>query len=447
MWHLRQLISSLALPGTLQLKRQPSIIPDRKHSLPPEIILEIFRHISEFFTPFDFGLNYIIPVPASFKLRAKTNFDTLSHLCLICRLWYPIAKAILYSHPLLLSSRQLRLFRRSLDSNPTLSNLVKGISIADNNRAYNFGFKMFSGRHTRHAERMRKNIRSVLMACTAVNAMSLHISACPYRNSIGNVLQGDFQLTEAHHLQTLTISGTGYYRSDFSAPGVRQLRQLCLHNAEFHSQSFSIQPFNRLQSLQLIRSFCFESRPDVIRALQNAPNLRQLDLVHNFFFVTSDDFLPCPSSLDRLTLIGTAELEILQFWSHLQVEALSSVRELTIGIIDDGDEFLAWTVPPQLESLTVLVYDWAWLAYTDHLGSLLPLVKKNRESSSSEPFKKVKIYIVVGGGKAEGKQFITKCAEAAVHSRTLHTLCKSLDIGMEVNYITTVDEWVKQNLS
>lgn len=429
---------------TLRHKSEPNAQSSPK--LPPEIIWVILESLSEYFSPYD--VEFHICRSSKFKHsaqlveRARAYFNDLYNRALVCRSWYPITKRFLYTQPILISSRQLRLFRRSLERNPLLTTLVRDVKITDNTRFYLWGLRLVGtrSRHARHAERMRENARYILRACKGLEAIALHISPFPFTNSLGNILQKDLALGEEHHIRRLTISGTGHFRSDIDSPFFDNLERLTLQTSEYRPRGmYSLggsKTLPELQSLQLIRAYSFSSRSDVMKSLKGSPKLRHLDFIDTFFFLHSDDHIQCPPTLERLTLIGSAELEMLNLWGQCEFQTLTSLKHLTIGVLGHDDDTLAgsWTVPPNLETLSVLICECAWRTEDIEKKYLVRFVKKNAKTKKMNTFRMLEVF-VVGNRGDDGGNVKDRCQENDNHSASLREICDKYSIPLKINYV------------
>ena len=172
------------------------------------------------------------------------------------------------------------------------------------------------------------------------------------------------------------MSGAGQYRTDIDSPSFDNLERLIIQNSEYRPRGWhpfpellpadhpskKTQDFTKLESFQLVRAFSFSSRSDVIKSLTSSPNLRHLDLVDAFYLHPSQAIYDCPATLERLTLIGSSQLEMLSIWSSYQFKKLERLKRLTVGVLghESSPFFDMWMLPPNLETLTVMVCECVW---------------------------------------------------------------------------------------
>ncbi|KAK7682587.1 hypothetical protein QCA50_014387 [Cerrena zonata] len=433
-------------------------IPSTQNSprLPPEIIWVILECLTEHFSPYEVDFNSCRSSKHAAQLvgRAKAYFNDLYNRTLVCHSWYPMTNQFLYSYPILISSRQLRLFRRSLERNPILTLLVRDIRFTDNSRFYQWGMRWVGSRarHEKHAERMRENARYILRACRSLDAITMHVSPFPFLNSIANILQKSLALSKEHHIRRLTVSGTGHYRIDIDASFFDNLERLTLQSSEFRPRGgYDVgaqKSLPELQSLQLVRAYSFFSRSDVMKSLKGSPKLCHLDFIDTFFFLLSDDHIHCPTTLERLTLIGSAELDMLNVWSQCEFQTLTSLRQLTIGVLGHDDDTLAgsWTIPPNLETLSVLICECAWKTEDIEKKYLVRFVKKNARMKKMDTFRLLEVF-VVGNRGDDGGDVKDRCQENDSHSASLRETCAKYSIPLKINYINVIDDWVRDHIS
>lgn len=205
--------------------------------LPSEVTWLVLDCLIQRFSPYD--LDYIIAPPRHGAAcrpadRIKSYFGGLRDRTLVCRAWYHITNKYLYAQPTLISALQLRLFRRSLETNPSLGNLVKEIRISDNPLYHRFSFRPFGtqAHQERYAERMREDVQHILMKSRGMESITLHSSSLRFTNSISCVLDEEVVLGD-HQIHQLTLIGLGRCRISIASPSFDNLKRLVIQDNEY----------------------------------------------------------------------------------------------------------------------------------------------------------------------------------------------------------------------
>ena len=297
---------------------------------------------------------------------------------------------------------------------------------------------------------MREDACYILTMCKGMESIALHTSSLPFTNSIGNVLNRR-PIFEGHHIRKLTLSGAGQYRTDIDSPSFDNLERLIIQNSEYRPRGWhpfpellpadhpskKTQDFTKLESFQLVRAFSFSSRSDVIKSLTSSPNLRHLDLVDAFYLHPSQAIYDCPATLERLTLIGSSQLEMLSIWSSYQFKKLERLKRLTVGVLghESSPFFDMWMLPPNLETLTVMVCECVWEMDEFDTQGLARFVGDQAKADNLGQVQLLEVF-VVGNRREKSTDTNHEWVKDNLSAITLREPCAEYSIPLEINYVT-----------
>lgn len=140
--------------------------------LPPELILQILSlyvnelHIArrKLLYPINGGSTWQSDVEQMSKELANVN-ETRFHLCRVAclsRSWSSICTPLLYSHAILATPRQLRLFKRTVSHSPSLATIVKTVLVLPVRRAFCVHCTILINPILTHARTSSRNLNGAL---------------------------------------------------------------------------------------------------------------------------------------------------------------------------------------------------------------------------------------------------------------------------------------------
>lgn len=356
--------------------------------LPPEILLIVMSYVRGY-THRDLvvvcrsaSLAYPMNRPEEV---ARPGSVRLLHATRVCRSWYQAAVPVLYAYPALLSRQSIHLFAQTLKANPTLANLAKALLVA------NCGYYIFRNANDKKAkekankdeklqECLVRDLTSILTACASLEEMIFQNESSHFR---GSRILDTIQLSDALHnqLRKLTVLGTLSFRpegigSDGPEPGIgsstieqhrlfSHLQVLCFRG-DFLSPLSGASRFPclpMLQTLQIVGG----NRENLLLvdgnhglgefvSSANMPSLCNIELYYTTFslIVPPDTW----KNLKRLHTIGFISMRTLPLtMSHTQSTGGGALAILALGPVIPKDKEIvqAWTFPPRLKSLTILI--------------------------------------------------------------------------------------------
>lgn len=340
----------------------PRTYPPIAPTLPVETTLQILNYVAtEMHSSRDrltfLGLAAKDDSQKAWMKRIGASRRTLRNAALIGPNWCAAANELLYSHVILLSHRQIRLFSRTLKRSKQLRHIVKELSIllaldvplvwtSQNVRKPDYVSLM--DRNTC----MRNDIFQILHHLPSLDTLSIRFQD-PLSIAFG---YGDMLMrSPLHSLRRLTIHGYSLCTS-LSVRGFPTLEVLCLHGIIFDPQ-FAFPYIPQLHTLQVCQTEGWCSVLGDLISPASLPALRVLQLYNNKF---SDNAFcrKARRSFPRplcLHLIGIFEVQC--FGTLAEIGVLDNLQHFAIGNIDCSfgeHPFHKWRIPKSLETLTVM---------------------------------------------------------------------------------------------
>ncbi|KAJ3492255.1 hypothetical protein NLI96_g156 [Meripilus lineatus] len=404
--------------------------------LPPEILIIILSPLAE--PIFVSALSYsglLFPTFTEEQVNVpkpdKALKDLLNALR-VCRAWNLAGTRLLYSSPYLTSQKRVRLFNRSLQSNPSLGNLVDQVFILQRL----FGDKpWFPTTRDPRKDSERKDMMASLRRCPGVKKMTI-TAFHNQQNPIFWPWDDSFleETTLGSHLQELAVYGDAL-PTPKSTPldPMGRLSLPCLEILSLSQLSLeSNHEFPKLPKLHTLRiSYPHKCGPPEKWQLRidasRFPSLQKLTLNEiNAPIIIDEEILP---QLNQLLLFGKEENDIFKKWGH--TASLEGVRDLTMDLSRYlPGQFKPTKFPKQMESLTL------FFSYKSDRASNAYLVKAYALDDLNEVFAaatkdcaKLKDVSIMcrGFDDLDAKEF----DELVVK---LRTICEMKEISLKANY-------------
>ena len=362
-------------PRSVSSSYQPSI-----RNLPPELILTVFRWLSQTIYPLAF--TYTPRFPAFFfngNVVSEPDIGqvTLANVGLVCRAWCSLGQKVLYARPFLVSHQRLRLFARTLADAPQLATYVQQLFVLnqESSTSPNWAISLLPPTQVDSEPSLRQDIISCLQSCSLVTTIVFSMRYQMFHS----ILPFDQALIDASfissRLRKLTIYGATFptFAGDphFLSPDILlpNLEVLCLRELSSLSQH-DLPVFPRLHTLQIVE--CFKgsgdrSEPWVTAA--TVPSLRTLELYGNYSPFLLDE--RCLHGLQTLHFVGPLKANQSGFSHWGNPKFMTQLSHLTFGqdFIPEPS-FLSY-LPPTVETLTFLIDNHAY-SQVVHPPSLPP---------------------------------------------------------------------------
>lgn len=185
-----------------------------------------------------------------------------------------------------------------------------------------------------------------------------------------------------------------------------------------------------------MRAFTFSKRSDVIESLKDSPKLRHLDLIESFYIHHSQAAFKCPTTLERLTLIGPPQLEMLKTWCSDQFAGMPKLTRLTIGVFARNvTSFqVRWRLPPNLETLSVMINEHTWrMSKNDSIG-LSRFITEHAQAGLIDSLQLLEVFVVrdyTGDVRSVDGQWV----KDSHYAMALGKLCCQHSILLNIDYI------------
>ncbi|KAJ3487242.1 hypothetical protein NLI96_g3673 [Meripilus lineatus] len=292
----------------------------------------------------------------------------LCNAALVARSWRRICTHLLYAYPVIVTPRQLELFRTQITKYPELARLVKAPCILITRGSEEFLPKEKQSSayayYTFMAARERQAFEETslaLRACPAFTTLSLQLPNEEIKQYYGWDFMGGGASTEGLLRLNIVRSNprmTSNVSSSFSSLRVLSLAASSIGHLFRYPCLPNLHTLHILNSSVLTMDRC---DPNVNYSPQpKFPSLRIVYLHQNLIFDEDIVQLIVPQELRELDLIGDHEVDafgLLATYSHdLKRSGLTSVEHLAIGDLQDMQHPLGeWEVSNVLKSLTIFV--------------------------------------------------------------------------------------------
>ena len=372
----------------------------------------------------------------------------LYHAALVSRSWMHAVVPLLYSHPILTSPTEFRLFRRSVTYAPILATLVKEMSIVVSRASYP------SSRSIRRRgeqdfydsdDSLWPDVSFILHACPSLESVSLRSTVTSARSITSNFLPFGESTTIHSTLKSLSIRGPIYAHCSGMRVSFANLEVLFLNWFEFGHQ-FRLPTFPRVHTLKLRHTaglaYSDHDPYSLPINLDDFPSLKSLYLYFNSPWYPPNraqekSNLPV-SQLEKLHLVGPVEVELFQPLSEAGV--LSQLQHLVLGTITEPHHLLSkWRFPSALRSLEFIIDLFEQFAICT-LGVLLECLIYNEVYRREDMSQLLRVVVNVHW---ERENTLTAYMEEHVDDimETIRELCESIKVDITFNVVGAVYEF------
>ncbi|GJE89815.1 hypothetical protein PsYK624_059230 [Phanerochaete sordida] len=436
----RIILSSVALPEVSHKLQDEHLPPAQR--LPDEVILEILGYIIPAVRDTSFPSSPAENSAVSITQTLARHQTYLAWASRTCRGWYSAGTEVLYASPLLLTTRKMELFERTLSNEPSLSRFVKAIyAPIHTGTATSELLAWVFGRRTPAVQ--KAELSTMLQHCPAVRTLTIRhtvrkgaVSSLP----VQDVLRA---ADVAARLEALTLHGSTFEArwnpqfcvlTAFADTLLPALRVLCLRGL-YVLPSLRLPPLPRLHTLRLAANHYFGAGP-YFRAAQ-LPALRTLELEEHS---AREAQLKLASLVDEECILRLQRLRVVQdercMVATRALPADGELRALEIGMLAPRDhtDTVCWCIPASLESLTFIVGAEAGVDVEDCLDAIFRCLRLNEEA------KKLKEVAVVYNLAREAPRL--DILENTLEE--LRALCRNRDISFRTEALHAEDTLIAQ---
>lgn len=188
-----------------------------------------------------------------------------------------------------------------------------------------------------------------------------------------------------------------------------------------------------------MRTVSFSPQSCVIKSLKGSTKLRHLDLVESFYAhppQLEDVSVDCPATLERLTLIGLAQLKMLSVWCPHQLGYMEKLKRLTVGVLgrDKSPFHIPWAMPPNMETLSVIITERTWKTKEDDSEGLVRFVEEHAKARQMGNLQLLEV-LVVGDFVDNTISVDDWCVRGSIYASILETACYEYSIPLNINCI------------
>lgn len=322
-------------------------------SLPQEIILQI-----------------LVIIKSMYMSRANPSLyrRTLHSVCLLSRSWYSVGTEFLYADPVLRTAREVRLFRRTIESSGVLAPSVKNLTlriafeapcVPDTPQAFWCLRKRNDPPATERGclETIITHLPRVLDLCESLESLSVSLRSTSIPTIEKIQLPNVGPMSTRTRLRELNIFGNSLEGAlaNFAFPN---LEVLSIQNFCF-SEPSNLPCLPKLHTLRIHRPMGrAQWDPNSIDShilQQKFPSLRvfEINKPASFGPCINNRLFSDLRNLEKLVYIETTELRKFD-WGDCP--ALDTVKHLVLGAVGYMEErFLSWCLPHSVEDLTLFV--------------------------------------------------------------------------------------------